>query len=127
MIRKNIHPDEPGGTSLLRGIIYFQIPSSVGIGSCCSYTGIVGQSPKKKKPGISPEAIHLIQQMANANRLWGAEGIWGQAQSLPELVEHLEWLRAYYHFVRDQESLAVELANPVQRKGKQPFPRLLLS
>jgi hypothetical protein len=37
-------------------------------------------------------------------------------------MEHLAWWRIYYHFVRPHESLAVELAEPAYRKGKQ-IPR----
>jgi hypothetical protein len=44
---------------------------------------------------------------------------WGPAHYTPELLEHLEWWRAYYHFVRYHESPEVELAIPSQRKGKQ--------
>lgn len=44
---------------------------------------------------------------------------WGPAKYTPELMEHLEWWRAYYHFVRPHESLEEELAQPVKRKGKQ--------
>jgi len=51
--------------------------------------------------------------------------IWGPAHFTPELLEHLEypygalWWRAYYHFVRYHESLAVALTTPKPRKGKQ--------
>ncbi len=44
---------------------------------------------------------------------------WGPAKYTPELMEHLEWWRTYYHFIRPHESLVEELAHPVQRKGKQ--------
>lgn len=44
---------------------------------------------------------------------------WGPALWSCELGEHLEWWRGYYHFVRYHESLAVELAQPVRRTGKQ--------
>jgi len=44
---------------------------------------------------------------------------WGPAHFTPELLEHLEWWRAYYHFVRYHESLDMALATPRQRKGKQ--------
>jgi IS1 family transposase/transposase-like protein len=44
---------------------------------------------------------------------------WGPAHDVSELVEHLEWWRSYYHFGRYHESLAVELATPSPRKGKQ--------
>jgi transposase InsO family protein len=44
---------------------------------------------------------------------------WGPAKFTPALMEHLEWWRAYYHFVRPYESLEEELTNPIRRKGKQ--------
>jgi transposase InsO family protein len=44
---------------------------------------------------------------------------WGPAHFTPELLEHLEWWRANYHFVRFHESLQVELAMPTRPKGKQ--------
>ena len=44
---------------------------------------------------------------------------WGPALFTPELFEHLDWWRVYYHFVRYHESLEVKLATPSQRKGKQ--------
>ncbi len=44
---------------------------------------------------------------------------WGPAKSPTELIEHLEWWRSYYHFVRPHESLAEELSPLVKRKGKQ--------
>jgi len=40
-----------------------------------------------------------------------------------ELMTHLEWWRGYYHFVRYHESLEVELAKPIERKGKQQVQR----
>lgn len=48
---------------------------------------------------------------------------WGPAHFTPELLEHLEWWRAYYHFVRYHESLAIPLASPKRRKGKQQSTR----
>jgi hypothetical protein len=44
---------------------------------------------------------------------------WGPAKFTPELREHLEGFRRYYHFVRSHESLEEDI-QPVQRKGKQP-------
>ena len=38
--------------------------------------------PKKRQPKISQETIQLIQQMANDNRLWGAERIRGELLKL---------------------------------------------
>lgn len=48
---------------------------------------------------------------------------WGTAQFTPELSEHLFWWRAYYHFARYHESLEVELATSIDRKGKQQAQR----
>ena len=37
---------------------------------------------------------------------------WGPAHYTPELLEHLDWWLAYFHFVRYHESLAVALDQP---------------
>jgi hypothetical protein len=44
---------------------------------------------------------------------------WGRVQYSSELLEHLYWWLAYYHFVREHESLRVKLETPQARKGKQ--------
>jgi hypothetical protein len=44
---------------------------------------------------------------------------WGRVQYSSELLEHLYWWMAYYHFVREHESLRVKLETPQTRKGKQ--------
>jgi hypothetical protein len=44
---------------------------------------------------------------------------WGTAQRTAELTLHVQWWRAYYHFVRYHEALRVERALPRLRKGKQ--------
>jgi hypothetical protein len=44
---------------------------------------------------------------------------WGAAQFTVEFVEHLEWWRAYYHFVRYHDSLRLELGESLRRKGRQ--------
>ena len=44
---------------------------------------------------------------------------WGPTYYASELMEHLEWWRSYYHFVRYHESLEVKLAQPIERKGKR--------
>ena len=48
-----------------------------------------------------------------------ARRTWGLAQYTPELVEHLYWWLAVYHFVRCHEELRELLAEPVLRKGRQ--------
>ena len=47
-----------------------------------------------------------------------ARRTWATAQQSPHLLAHLEWWRAYYHFVRPHESLRVALVQPRERGGK---------
>ena len=47
-----------------------------------------------------------------------ARRTWATAQQSPHLLAHLEWWRAYYHFVRPHESLRVALMQPRERGGK---------
>jgi IS1 family transposase/transposase-like protein len=47
-----------------------------------------------------------------------ARRTWATAQQSPHLLAHLEWWRAYYHFVRPHASLRVRLAQPRERGGK---------
>jgi IS1 family transposase len=44
---------------------------------------------------------------------------WATMQTVPQLLDHLEWWRAYYHFVRPHESLRVLLPRPIARGGKR--------
>src|SRR5216110_1513713 len=48
-----------------------------------------------------------------------ARRTWATAQQSPHLLAHLEWWRAYYHFVRPHESLRVALKQPRERGGKR--------
>src|SRR2546421_9740135 len=43
---------------------------------------------------------------------------WATAQQSPHLLAHLEWWRAYYHFVRPHQSLRVALVQPRERGGR---------
>jgi transposase-like protein/IS1 family transposase len=47
-----------------------------------------------------------------------ARRTWATAQQSPHLLAHLEWWRAYYHFVRPHQSLRVALGQPRERGGK---------
>jgi hypothetical protein len=44
---------------------------------------------------------------------------WATMQDAPQLLLHLEWWRAYYHFVRPHESRRLALAQPRERGGKR--------
>jgi hypothetical protein len=47
-----------------------------------------------------------------------ARRTWATAQQSSQLLAHLEWWRAYYHFVRPYGALRVVLAQPRERGGK---------
>ena len=47
-----------------------------------------------------------------------ARRTWATAQQSPHLITHLEWRRAYYHFVRPHASLRVALVQPRERGGR---------
>jgi IS1 family transposase len=47
-----------------------------------------------------------------------ARRTWATSQQTSQLLAHLEWWRAYYHFVRPHESLRVALVQPQERGGK---------
>jgi IS1 family transposase len=48
-----------------------------------------------------------------------ARRTWATAQQSPQLLAHLEWWRAYYHFVRPHASLRMALVQPRERGGKR--------
>ena len=47
-----------------------------------------------------------------------ARRTWATSQQASQLLAHLEWWRAYYHFVRPHHSLRVELVQPRERGGR---------
>jgi hypothetical protein len=47
-----------------------------------------------------------------------ARRTWATSQQSSRLLAHLEWWRAYYHFVRPHASLRVRLVQPRERGGK---------
>jgi hypothetical protein len=48
-----------------------------------------------------------------------ARRTWATAQQSSCLLAHLEWWRAYYHFVRPHETLRVALLQPHERGGNR--------
>jgi len=52
-----------------------------------------------------------------------ARRTWATAQQSSCLLAHLEWWRAYYHFVRPHETLRVALLQPHERGGNRPAQR----
>jgi transposase-like protein/IS1 family transposase len=55
-----------------------------------------------------------------------ARRTWATSQQSPHLLAHLEWWRAYYHFVRPHEALRVALLQPRERGGKRLAQRYRL-
>jgi len=47
-----------------------------------------------------------------------ARRTWATAKLAPQLLAHLEWWRAYYHFVRPHAALRMALVQPRERGGK---------
>jgi len=47
-----------------------------------------------------------------------ARRTWATSQQASQLLAHLEWWRAYYHFVRPHQSLRVALVQPRERGGR---------
>jgi len=47
-----------------------------------------------------------------------ARRTWATAQQSPHLLAHLEWWRAYYHFVRPHASLRVTFGQPTAARGQ---------
>jgi IS1 family transposase len=47
-----------------------------------------------------------------------ARRTWATAQQSPHLLAHVEWWRAYYHFVRPHRSLRMVLVQPRERGGR---------
>ncbi len=47
-----------------------------------------------------------------------ARRTWATSQQAPQLLAHLEWWRAYYHFVRPHQSLRMALVQPRERGGR---------
>jgi transposase InsO family protein len=52
-----------------------------------------------------------------------ARRTWATSQQTPQLLAHLEWWRAYYHFVRPHQALRVALVQPREREGKRAAQR----
>jgi IS1 family transposase len=52
-----------------------------------------------------------------------ARRTWATSQQSPHLLVHLEWWRAYYHFVRPHASLRMTLMQPRERGGKKVAQR----
>jgi len=47
-----------------------------------------------------------------------ARRTWATSQQSPQLLAHVEWWRAYYHFVRSHRALRVAFAQPQERGGR---------
>ena len=77
-----------------------------------------GQSGRINNPFI--ERLNLTIRQSVSKLTWRTRG---PAIYACEQVEHLEWWRMYYHYVRYHESLKVKLGQPEARKGKRQSKR----
>ncbi len=66
------------------------------------------------------ERVNLTVRQSVADLL---RRTWSTMQEAPQLRVHLEWWRAYSHFVRPHASLRVALAQPIDQRGKRPSQR----
>jgi transposase InsO family protein len=48
-----------------------------------------------------------------------ARRTWATSQQASQLLAHVQWWRAYYHFVRPHQSLRVALRQPRERSGQR--------
>jgi hypothetical protein len=62
------------------------------------------------------ERVNLTVRHARAAL---ARRTWATAQQAPYLLAHLEWWRAYYHFVRPHAALRMALVPPQTRGGNR--------
>ena len=59
---------------------------------------------------VNPTVRHGVAALARRT--------WATSQQAPQLLAHLEWWRAYSHFVRPHASLRMTLVQPRERGGK---------
>jgi IS1 family transposase/transposase-like protein len=71
--------------------------------------------------GLSGRVTTAFIERANLTLRRGVAGLarrtWATARSAPQLLAHLEWWRAYYHFSRPHRGLRLPLAGPIDRGG----------
>ena len=66
------------------------------------------------------ERVNLLLRQSVAGL---ARRTWSTSQTAAGLLVHLEWWRAYYHFVRPHQALRTRLPEPVARGGWRPARR----
>lgn len=77
--------------------------------------------------GLTGQVTTAFVERVNLTLRRGVAGLarrtWATAQSTPQLLAHLEWWRAYYHFARPHGGLRVPLAELIDRGGRRRPPR----
>jgi transposase InsO family protein len=84
----------------------------------CSALCRLGLSGKLNTAFVEWVNLTLRQMVAARERR-----TWSRVQEVPQLLLHLEWWRAYYHFVRPHESLRVQLSQGRARGGNRQRQR----
>ena len=68
--------------------------------------------------GLYPAFIERVNLTVRHGIAALARRTWATAQQSTHLLAHLEWWRAYYHFVRPHQALRVALMHPRECGGK---------
>ena len=80
--------------------------------------------------GLSGRLNTAFMERVNLNIRHGGAALarrsWAPAQQSPHLLAHLQWWRAYSHFVRPHASLPGALKSPRERGGKRLAQRYRL-
>ncbi len=79
-----------------------------------------GRGLSGRRPSAFVERVNLTLRQRVAALI---RRTWSTAQDAPQLLGHLHWWSASYHFVRPHESLRVALPPPINRGGKRGSQR----
>jgi IS1 family transposase len=110
------------------GLIYGQVKKSYQRRKLVRVTGVMRLGTEDtlritlQRLGLSGRLNTAFIERVNLTIRHGVAALarrtWATAQQSPHLLAHLEWWRAYYHFVRPHQSLRVALAQPRERGGR---------
>ena len=115
------------------GLIYGQVKKSYRRRKLVRVTSVMGLGTEAdltiglQSLGLSGRLNTAFIERVNLTVRHGVAALarrtWATSQQAPQLLAHLEWWRAYYHFVRPHVSLRVALVQPRERGGKMLVQR----
>jgi len=94
---------------LVRVTDVMRLETEVALQAALQYLGFSGRLNTAFIERVNLTVCHGVAALAR----W----TWATSQQSPHLLAHLEWWRAYYHFVRPHQSLRVRLMQPRERGG----------